>query len=358
MTKFIYFILALSSLQIAFGQATTMQIEMQKEQWIVPADAVFEQFDNRATLLLKKGTRATVKNLQFSNGTIEVDVYANKRRSFAGITFRKQNDNMEEVYMRMHKSSQADAVQYTPIFNGESNWQLYREYQAQLSFKNEGWNRLRIELNDSNAVVFVNDQKAMSIAGLRTDQPIGQIGLFALFSNRFSNFRVTPKEEVTSENQAIKVIRDKGIISHWKITKAAPYKGQQLDVQDFEKRSYTTVETEASGLLAISKYIRKSSFGSFEQNAEDYIIATTTVDAEQDEIKLFSFDYSDKILVYLNGQLYFEGNNAFRTKGVQYMGHLAIDTNKLYLPLKKGTNEIHCVVIDKANGWGVMAKLE
>jgi len=63
-------------------------------------------------------------------------------------------------------------------------------------------------------------------------------------------------------------------------------------------------------------------------------------------------------MVFLNGKLLFIGNNAFRQKGVQYMGHMDINTNKLHLPLEKGKNEIHCVVIDKANGWGLMAKLE
>lgn len=80
--------------------------------------------------------------------------------------------------------------------------------------------------------------------------------------------------------------------------------------------------------------------------------------ADKSGTQLFSFDYSDKIIVYLNGKAVFKGNNAFRTKGVQYMGHLAIDTNTLFLPLEKGENTIHCVVIDKANGWGIMGKLE
>lgn len=40
------------------------------------------------------------------------------------------------------------------------------------------------------------------------------------------------------------------------------------------------------------------------------------------------------------------------------MGHLDMDTHILYLPLKKGTNTFHCVVIDKANGWGLIGKLE
>ncbi|UII75156.1 DUF1080 domain-containing protein [Flagellimonas sp. HMM57] len=357
MQKFLCPLITLLSFQLAIAQNSTTKIDMVASNWDIPKEASFERFDNRESLILNGG-RATVKNKTFTNGTIEVDVYANSIRSFAGITFRKQDDTMEEVYMRMHKSNQVDAVQYTPIFNNESNWQLYREYQAQVTFKNTGWNNLRIEVNNQSAEVFVNDKKVMTVDNLRTDQNSGEIGLFALFTNRFSNFRVTHKDAIAKTETGSTPPIDSSIVTKWEITKAKTYKKAELDFEKFSKEKYITVETESSGLLPISKYIKKTSSGNFEQNVEDYIVASTTVRAENDETKLLSFDYSDKIIVYLNGEILFEGNNAFRAKGIQYMGHMDIDTNTLYLPLKKGSNKIHCVVIDKANGWGLMAKLE
>lgn len=358
MKKFIYLFIALLSFQLAISQNSETKIEMVDSNWDVPKGATFERFDNRNTLVLKNG-RAIVKNQKFTNGTIQVDVYANSIRSFAGITFRKQNDNMDEVYMRMHKSNQVDAIQYTPIFNNESNWQLYKEYQAMVSFRNVGWNTLRIEVSNKSAVFFVNDEKVMFIDHLRSDNDSGEIGVWALFSNRFSNFRFTSKDKIDkSETIEIDKPVDPNIISQWAITKARPYREEELHFDDFLKDKYMTVVTEKSGLLPISKYIKKSSAGNFEQNIENYTIASTTVYADKKETKLFSFDYSDKIIVYLNGKEVFKGNNSFRAKGIQYMGHLDINTNKLYLPLEKGENKIHCIVIDKANGWGLMAKLE
>lgn len=343
--------------QFAFGQQSTIKVPMKDTHWVLPENASFEKFDNRNTILLK-GKRATVKNLEFTNGTIEVDVYANTARSFAGITFRKQNENIEEVYMRMHKSSQVDAVQYTPIFNNESNWQLYREYQAKVQFKNSGWNSLKIEVNNQNAEVFVNDKKVLVIDDLRTGNAFGEIGLFSLFPNRFSNFRVTHKSPTKTSKTTKNSKTDASIITKWNITKAKAFQIEKLKDKSFFNREYISVTTEKSGLLPISKYIKKSSSGNFERNIKNYTIASKTITVDSEETKLFSFDYSDEILVYLNGKLLFKGNNSFRTKGVQYMGHMDINTNKLYLPLKKGTNKIHCVVIDKANGWGLMAKLD
>jgi hypothetical protein len=357
MKNFLYLFIALLSFQPSIGQSSLSTVDMIHSNWNSPETASFERFDNIETLVLNSG-RATVKNLNFTNGTIEVDVYANSVRSFAGITFRRQNDNMDEVYMRMHKSSQADAIQYTPILNNESNWQLFREYQAQVSFKNTGWNVLRVEVNNKSAEVFVNDEKVLFIDHLRTDHSSGEIGLFTLFTNRFSNFRVTHKDEVERPEKGDNNRIDPNIISQWGITNARPYKGEEVYFDHFLKEEYTTVKTEASGLLPISKYIKKSSSGNFEQNIEEYTIAFKTIYASKNETKLFSFDYSDKIIVYLNGKAIFRGNNAFTAKGPQYMGHMDINSNKLYLPLKKGANQIHCVVIDKANGWGIIAKLE
>jgi hypothetical protein len=357
MLKRFYLFIALLSFQVSIGQHSTTKIEMININWEVPEDATFERFDNRETLVLNSG-RATVNNLDFTNGTIEVDVFANSNRSFAGITFRKQNENMEEVYVRMHKSRQVDAVQYTPIFNNESNWQLFREYQAQVSFKNTGWNTLRLEVNNNSAQVFLNNENVMFIDHLRTGHSIGEIGLFALFTNRFSNFRVTHKDAVENPKTDSNNPVDPNIISQWGITRARPFKEEELNFDDFSSEKFMPAKTEESGILLISKYIKKSSSGNFEQNVEDYTIVFTTINASKNETKLFSFDYSDKIIVYLNGNIIFKGNNAFRAKGVQYMGHMDINTNKLYLPLVKGINKIHCVVIDKANGWGIMAKLE
>lgn len=356
-SKIVYILIALMSFQLSIAQSATQQIDMIPSLWNVNDKTTFEQFDNRETLVLTGG-RITVKNEKFSNGTIEVDVYANSKRSFAGITFRKQNDIIEEVYMRMHKSRQVDAIQYTPIFNNESNWQLYREYQAQVTFKNTGWNALRIEVNNNLADVFVNEEKVLSIDDLRTDNTLGEVGLFALFGNRFSNFRITHKNPTQNDNNKNTAIVGDQIITEWNISKARPYKEENLNYEDILNEEYRTVTTEKSGLLPISKYVRKNVSGNFSQNKEDYIIASTAIKVNKKETRIFSFDYSDKIIVFLNGNILFKGNNAFRAKGVQYTGHVDINANTLFLPLKKGTNILHCVVIEKANGWGLMGKIK
>lgn len=359
MRKLSYFNLAITllSLHLSFAQNKTTIVTMNSSNWSIPkGTSTFETFNNRKTLLLNG--KAFLKNKQFSNGTIEVDVYANENRSFAGIIFRKQQNTMEEVYMRLHKSNQADATQYSPTYNEELTWQLYKEYQANVTFKNKGWNTLRIEVNSNTADVFVNEEKVITVDNLRTANAKGAIGLFALFNNRFSNFRFTSKDAISQTKTEIQNNEKSNIISQWNITKAFPFIEDKLSFNNFSKEKFTTVSTEESGLLPFSKYIEKPSAGDFEKNKEVYSIASTSIESNNNQVRLFSFDYSDKIIVYLNGKALFKGNNAFRSKGIQYQGHIDINANKLYLNLKKGKNTLHCVVLDKANGWGLIGKLE
>ncbi|RKN83539.1 family 16 glycoside hydrolase [Ulvibacterium marinum] len=314
----------------------------------------FETIDGKNTLVLNG--RAQVKNPRFTNGTIEVEVFANQKRSFAGITFRKQDETFEEVYIRMHKSGLPDALQYNPVFNMESNWQLYPEHQAAVITKNEGWNTLKIVVNGDTAEIFVNGKSAMVVPDLKTDHEEGNIGLFALFENRFANLKVSKESEVNlPEAEESNTIE--GLITEWNLSVPSTFDGKTFPKNVKNVPYMTKGQAETSGLLTVSKYVTKPSRGKYRRNNEDYVVAGTTINSTEEIVKHFYFDYSDRIMVYLNGELLYSGNNGFLFKNPQYEGHLKLETNMVTLPLKKGANELQCVVIERANGWGLMGRL-
>ena len=352
MKKYILLVLLFSTTILLASPSEPVLVSMSADYWDVPKDAVFESFDGRETL--KLNGKAFLKEVSLQDASISVDVYANTKRSFAGILFRKKDKSMEEVYMRMHKSSQVDAVQYSPSFRGELTWQLYREHQAKVSLKSTGWNTLRIDIKGDAASVYVNNELVMKVNDLRTDHKEGAIGLFALFGNRFSNFQYMAEE--SEKGKSSKDINyEQGLISEWSISGAKMY-STDTGLKDFAKDSFQKVATEESGLLAFSKYLDKPSSGAFEQNQEACVLARVSVFSEDKRYARLAIDFSDKVLLFVNGSPVFRGNNAFRTKGVQYMGHLSLEANHLYIPLEKGENTIECLVIDRANGWGLMAK--
>ncbi|MBK9257224.1 MAG: DUF1080 domain-containing protein [Saprospiraceae bacterium] len=321
------------------------------------AKVTFESFEGQQTVKLKG--KIFAKQINLSSGTVEVDVFANSKRSFAGIIFRQKDLNMEDVYMRTHKNGQVDAIQYTPIYNGESNWQLYKEYQAQVAFNQTGWNKLKVVFQHQIADIYVNDTKVLTVDKLRTDCNSGSIGLFSLFENQFANFRYSENvTDISLTGISVSSIPTEGLITQWQLTDAFELIDETSLPKNFDNLDYQNVTSEDSGLLPISKYISKANFGNFDENTEAYTIAKHEWTEKTETTRIFSFDYSDKILVYLNGMLLFNGNNTFRSKGVQFMGHMEIESNKLILPLKKGKNVVHCVVIEQANGWGLAAKIQ
>jgi len=260
----------------------------------------------------------------------------------------------------MHKSAQPDAVQYTPIYNNEGSWQLYPEHQAKIVFKKKGWNTLKIEVTNNQAKVFINNKPALTIPNLKTGIKFGSIGLWALFGNRFSNFRYSEKIIFTPKYTYPTPVADiTNYITKWGVSNPFTYKGEEfINTKQFTNETYTNFPTDATGLLPIGKYITKPSKGNFEKNNEDYIIAKVVLTSKKKQQKKIYFDYSDKVIFYLNKQKIYVGNNAFKSKGNKHKGHLNVNANTLLLPLNKGDNTLHIVVIEKANGWGLISKFE
>src|SRR5262249_17777122 len=85
-------------------------------RWELEGDAKPAEHQGRACLRLGGGG-ASVKDLDFHDGVIDVDASTSGKRAFFGIQFRIAGDggDGEWVYLRPHKSGLPDAIQYTPV---------------------------------------------------------------------------------------------------------------------------------------------------------------------------------------------------------------------------------------------------
>lgn len=303
--------------------------------------------------------KAFLKNIPMRDGILEVEFTASKPRSFGGFIFRASDeDNYEAVYVRLHKSTNPDAIQYNPEYNGEANWQLYGEHQAFATFNQNEWNKLRIEIRGSQLKVFLNDmtKPTLELDNLRHEVKAGFIGFYSFLGAYFTNFRYKAFEEETPVSP-LKPAKP-GIIGLWELSE--PRLVAKVDKEqypDISKMNWKMVKAEPSGLLPINKYVQKGTAGSFEGNKDEIVWARHLFNSSNATTKQFYFDYSDNIEVFLNGQLIFSGKNSFRYKGLTFRGDVRLEGNLLYLPLKEGENEILCAVSDRANGWGLMGRL-
>ena len=115
-------VLALTAVTHGAGQATFPDFA----RWDIvdPAGRTLSYL-NRPSLYLERGI-ALMPDVQFADGTIDVDVAIHGHSGFAGVVFRStSNDDYELIYVRTHRSRQWDALQYTPMFAGQEAWQLY-----------------------------------------------------------------------------------------------------------------------------------------------------------------------------------------------------------------------------------------
>ena len=341
------------------------------EAWVFGEGATHRIENHLGRESLYLDGRAYVEGAAFRDGIVEVDVAPNTDPSFAGLLFRVQpapdsglgRANFEEVYLRLHKSGLPDAVQYSPIYNGESTWQLYREHQAAEEFKRTSWTRLKVVVAGERAEVYLDDASTPSLVvdRLRHGYGEGAVGLFALFGNHFANFRYTPVE-LTDPPVAEADSSAEGTVLRWALSPVKPAADVQAETYPgeatLETMDWITAEAEPSGLLPISKYRARPESGAFEQNPEAVAWARLSVETERAQTKKLFFDYSDKAVVFLNGQPVFAGNNAFLSKGPLERGDLGIEGNALFLDLREGANELLVAVTERANGWGLMAQFE
>ncbi|MFH6603119.1 family 16 glycoside hydrolase [Maribacter algicola] len=304
--------------------------------------------------------QASLENVKFQDGIIEFDFMAEKPRAFAGLYFRAQDrGNHETFYVRLHKSGFPDAIQYNPEFNGESNWQLYREHQAVINFNPKEWNHIKVEFRGSELKAFLNGmpEPILHVANLRRKDKKGFIGFYSFLGAYFSNFKYTQFSETTPFNQHEKY--DPDVVREWELSKT--YEISKMDVNQYpktKKLEWKIYSAEPSGLLNINKHRRKTSSGNFEENPVNVVWARYKFRSSEPAVKKLSFDFSDDAVVYFNGAKLFQGKNSFRAKGPTFRGDMLIDGNTLFLNTKKGENEILVAVSDKANGWGIMAKIE
>ena len=87
------------------------------------------------------------RDVRFQDGTIDFDVQVSRRRSFVYVYFRAESDGeREEFYLRPHKSALPDALQYAPVWQGRSAWQLYHGPggTAAVAFEPGVWTHVRI----------------------------------------------------------------------------------------------------------------------------------------------------------------------------------------------------------------------
>lgn len=355
---------------------TALAVPADSPRWELEANAKPVDYQGRKCLMLDGGA-ATVKDLELRDGVVDVDVFTPASRGFFGIQFRVADAgaNGEWVYLRQHKSGLADAIQYTPVLNTGLNWQLYSGpgFTGAVEVPKSQWFHLRLELTGAQATLFVNDmgKPALVMPDLKSGNQKGQVALAVLLgASCFSNFEVRATPDTPWQRQLPTM--PTGTLTEWRISPAFDALARKLEqpLTDAERDAmpWQAVQAEAPGLVPLYRYRQaphlRVSFASDWRKRLDpqpgmqVVYARTSITAESDQVRKLNLGYSDDVSVFLNGQILYRGRSAqnFRDPA-GFLGIMDAENDAIYLPLKKGHNELILAVSELGGGWGFIARL-
>jgi len=352
--------------------AETQPVSFAGGEWeLSGADGKVETFLGQSALRIRTG-RAVRRDVSFEDGTIEFDLALTPHRAFAYLQFRVQGDGeYEDIYFRSHKSGLPDAVQYTPVYQGASSWQLYhgKGHTAAAPLPQDVWIHVKVVVKGQQAAVFVGetDEPQMVVPRLARKAAPGQVALrgflpggrpAGVYTTSFANFVVRPGE-VTFDFSALPPAEDSappGVVTHWSLSPAfAPPEGalRELPAGLMESDSWKVVQAEPSGLLPLLRDVPVP-----EGSRRPGVLARIVVRAAEAGTRRFDFGYSDQVSVFLNGTLLFSGDNGYSFNFPRRQGLITLDQNALYLPLHAGENELVLAVAEVFGGWGLMGRFE
>ena len=353
----------------------TLSVPPDSPRWELEGQAKAAEYQGRKSLFLDGGA-AVLKDLEMRDGVIDVDVATTATRGFLGFQFRIGSDSAsaEEVYLRPHHSGAPDAMQYTPVFNTGANWQLYNGpgFTGAVDIPKDVWFHLRLAVSGAQAKLYVKDMEkpALVMNDLKTGVQKGQVALWVLTgATYFTNFEVRTTPDAPWERHLPPMPAN--TLTKWSLSPSYDALERHLErplpPSERDAIHWQDVEAEPPGFVAINRYResphpRVSFQGDFSKRLEPQpgmkvVYARTNVESDREQVKKLSIGYSDDVSVFLNGKILYRGLSAQGFRDPGFLGIVNPENDAVYLPLKKGSNELMLAVSELGGGWGFICRL-
>ena len=353
----------------------TVSIPPDSPRWELQGQAKATEYQGRKCLYLNGGA-AVVKDLEMRDGVIDVDVATPASRGFFGIQFRIANDgaNAEWVYLRQHKSGLPDAMQYTPVLNTGLNWQIYNGpgFTGAVDIPKDVWFHLRLEVVGAQARLYVKDmdKPALVMNDLKSGIQKGQIALADLIgATYFANFQVRETPAAAWERHLPPM--PPNTLTKWSLSPSYDALARNLEhplsPQERDTIQWQDVEAEPPGFVVIYRYREAphpmvTFANDFSKRLDPQpgmkvIYARTSIVSESDQVKKLYIGYSDDVSVFLNGKILYRGRSAQNFRDPGFLGIINPENDTIYIPLKKGSNELMLAVSELGGGWGFICRL-
>jgi len=329
----------------------------------------FGDFLGRRAIYLPSGL-LSVKDAEFRDGALEVDVASKPHSLFLGVAFRiESNANLEMVYLRPSASDTIEAMQYTPRMNGDAIWQLLnsKHEKARAHLPENRWIHMKLVVRGRTCSVFLNGSKApaLVVTNLRRGDSNGGIGLWSLGGGGyFSNLRyqLFPDRRPLPD---LPPYERPGLLSKWELSPA--FDASDVDANEYRASilQWEKVRTEDPGFVLINRYRTSPAMFPMPPREEmrkgrvkgaKVVFARTHISSVKGEQKILKIGYSDDIVVYLNRERVFSGKNALSYRGDTSFGTFGV-VDQVDLHLNPGENELMVAVTEYNGGWAFQCEL-
>ncbi len=311
------------------------------------------------------------------NGTLDLDVAASDTTNFLGVAFRAAAPRFSNVlFFRPGASGTDEAVQYGPAFNSVGvAWQVYHGdgANAVADLPRNRWVHVRVELAGPVARLFLDTASAPTLVVPRVVASGGAgLGVWAgAFGHGayFSDVRYTPS---AGGSAAPAPSPPPGTIVDWEISDA-------IEAADFTpgtlpdpgRLRWQRVAAEPEGLLLINRY-REAPVGGVPRDDTGAVLvdsvmtgrmagsrivyARASITAAREETRRLQYAYGNGAVIYLNGRpMAFAMNPGGLRNNLGVMARVG---DAVYLPLRRGRNQLVVAVIECTGGWAVSARLD
>jgi hypothetical protein len=318
-------------------------VPLDSDRWTAPAAPA--KHLGRDCFLVEN---AVVADLEPVDGTIEIELAVGPERAFPGVVWRFQDDeNFESFFVRPHQVGNPDSIQYTPVFNGMSSWQLYHGtgYWAPVAFPIDEWFRIRVAFAGSRADVYVADpdEPVLQVRELKRPVAPGRVGIAAGGPPvHVASFGYGGETPLRAEPPPLPAVE--GIVPAWEVSDAFP----ESEIGRSGGRTWTRLAADPNGLADLSRVngIR---------DGRNTVLARTTIHSDRARAARMELGFSDRAVVYLNGAALYRGDDRYRSRDYRFLGSIGW-WDSLYLPLLEGDNELVLAVSEDFGGWGVQAR--
>jgi len=343
--------------------AEPITVSMSAEQWQTKENAEFlRQLGFYHGLMRLNSGDATLKDITFSDGTIEFDVNTIGRGA-PGVAFRQQDENnFELLYLRPDPACPAfhACVQYAPQTHGVLLWDLFPQYQTRAPLRENGWNHIKMVISGRRMNVFVNDAPSptLEVGRMEGDATKGSLRLQGPAT--FANLIITPGavEGLSSEPLPDPSEGDSGLVRNWRLSTASALPNGKDPVYSeipSASQEWKMVSTERNGLVNISRQYGRP----VPQPNRAVAWLKTTITSDSKQSKKVNIGWTRDLWVFVNGKLVYADKNLFESEDARKIpdGRCSLDNGAFMLPLETGENEIAVALANNFFGWGMMMRL-